>query len=517
VSSELIVNVEESEISIALLEDKNLVEFSKEGRDTSFSVGDIYLGKVRKIMPGLNAAFVNIGCEKDAFLHYLDLGNHFPTVNAYIKQITVDKRKALPIQKVQFENDLCKGGSVSDILINGQNILVQVTKEPISTKGPRLTAEISIAGRNLILLPFAHKISISQKIKSSLEKKRLQQLIKSVLPKNFGVIVRTAAEGKMVAELDNELKILVKRWEDTLLKVTKETVPTRVANEIGRTVSILRDIFSPNFEAIYVNDKETYDEILDYVTLISPEHGKIVKFYKDKDTPIFDNFNVTKQLKSSFGRVVSVKSGAYLMIEHTEALHSIDVNSGTRAKLSDEQEENALEINIAAAAEIARQLRLRDMGGIIVIDFIDLSKLTNRQILFEKMLEFMSSDRTTHKILPLSKFGLMQITRQRVRPEMRVTTTELCPTCEGKGRIQPSLLFTERLEKELEIIVKQLKVKKIILTVHPFIYAYINQGFFSLKWKWRLKYGLGICIFSIQGYALLEYKFTDKERNEIII
>ena len=516
-SSELIINVEESEISIALLEDKNLVEFSKEGRNVSFCVGDIYLGKVRKVMPGLNAAFVNIGGEKEAFLHYLDLGNNFPTVNSYIKQITVDKRKALPIQKVQFENELAKGGSISDILSSGQNILVQVTKEPISTKGPRLTAEISIAGRNLILLPFSNKISVSHKIKSHPEKKRLQQLIKSVLPKNFGVIVRTASEGKMVAELDNELKILVKRWEDAVLKVTKETAPTRVANEIGRTVSILRDIFNPNFEAIYVNNKEVYDEILDYVTLISPEHEKIVKLYKDKDTPIFDNFNVSKQLKSSFGRVVSVKTGSYLMIEHTEALHSIDVNSGTRIKLSDEQEENALEINIAAAAEIARQLRLRDMGGIIVVDFIDLCKSENRQILFEKMIEFMEPDRTTHKILPLTKFGLMQITRQRVRPEVRVTITEACPMCDGKGRIQPSLLFTDRLEKEIKIIVKQLKIKKILLTVHPFIYAYINQGFYSLKWKWRLKYGFGVRVLPIQNYDLLEHKFTDGERNEIVL
>ena len=516
-SSELIINVEKSEISIALLEDKNLVEFSKEGCSTSFAVGDIYLGKVRKIMPGLNAAFINIGGEKDAFLHYLDLGSQFSTVNNYIKQITVDKRKALPIQKVQFENELPKSGSIADIFSSGQNILVQVTKEPISTKGPRLTAEISIAGRNLILLPFSNKISISHKIESKLEKKRLQQLVKSVLPKNFGLIVRTAAEGKMVAELDNELRILVKRWDDTILKVSKEAAPTRVANEIGRTVGILRDIFSADFEAIYVNDKDTYNEILDYVKLISPEHEKIVKLYKKKDTPIFDNFNITKQLKSSFGRLVPVKNGVYLMIEHTEALHSIDVNSGTRAKLSDEQEENALEVNIAAAAEIARQLRLRDMGGIIVVDFIDLNKAANRQILFEKMIEFMATDRTTHKILPLSRFGLMQITRQRVRPEMRVATTEVCPVCEGKGRIQPSLLFTEKLETEIEMIVKRLKIKKVTLTVHPFIYAYINQGFYPLKWKWRLKYSLGIRVLPMQGYALLEYKFVDKERNEIVV
>ncbi|MDR0872291.1 MAG: Rne/Rng family ribonuclease, partial [Prevotellaceae bacterium] len=514
-NSELIVNVEQSEISIALLEDKNLVEISKEGRETSFAVGDIYLGKVRKIMPGLNAAFINIGYEKDAFVHYLDLGNHFPTLNHYIKQITAEKRKALPIQKVLFEKELPKDGAIADILANGQDILVQITKEPISTKGPRLTAEISIAGRNLILIPFSNKISVSHKIKSRAEQKRLQQLIRSVLPKNFGVIVRTAAEGKMVAELDNELKILVKSWDDAILKVSKEPpAPKRVAKEIGRTASILRDIINPDFEAIYVNDRETYEEIFSYVTMISPEHEKIVRLYKNSEVPIFDNFNVTKQLKSSFGRVVSVQNGAYLVIEHTEALHVIDVNSGTRKKQSDEQEASAMEVNLAAAEMIARQLRLRDMGGIIVVDFIDLQQQANRQMLFEKMIEFMQPDRTTHKILPLSKFGLIQITRQRVRPEMRITVTEECPVCEGKGRIQPSLLFTDRLEKELDYIVRQLKIKNIILTVHPFIYAYINQGFFPLKWKWKFRHGFGVKVLPMQSYTLLEYKFTDKDKNQ---
>jgi ribonuclease G len=513
VNSEIVVDAQQSEISIALLEDKNLVELNKEGRNISFAVGDLYLGRVKKIMPGLNAAFIDVGYEKDAFLHYLDLGNQFRTLNNYVKLAT-DKKKIPLIQKVQFEKELEKEGTISTILTVGQEILVQIAKEPISTKGPRLTSEISIAGRYLVLMPFADKISVSQKIKSNEERTRLKQLIQSVKPKNFGVIVRTVAEGKRVAELDSELKILIKRWEDAVAKITKEKPPTLILSEIGRAVSILRDIFNPDFQSIHINDKETYNEILDYVTLISPEQKDIVKLY-DSEIPIFDNFNITKQLKSSFGKTVSIKNGAYLIIEHTEALHVVDVNSGNRSKPSNGQEANALEVNLAAAAEIARQLRLRDMGGIIVIDFIDLQLPANRQILFDKMRDCMSSDRAKHNILPLSKFGLMQITRQRVRPEMHIDTEETCPTCYGKGKIQPSILFVDKLENKIDYLVNQLKTKNFTLYVHPYVNAFINKGLISLKWKWKFKYGFGINILPMQDFAFMQYKFIDNKKNEI--
>ncbi len=511
-NNEIVVDVQQSEISIALLENKSLVELNKEGRNTSFSVGDIILGRVKKIMPGLNAAFVDVGYEKDAFLHYLDLGNNFQTINSFVKQFTSDKKKSNLVPKVQQEKELPKEGSIADVLTVGQNILVQIAKEPISTKGPRLTAEISIAGRNLVLIPFAEKISVSQKLKSNEERGRLKQLLLSVKPKNFGVIVRTVAEGKKVAELDSELKVLIKRWDDAVQKITKSNPPTLIMSEIGRAVSILRDIFNPDFESIYINDKETYEEILDYVTLISPDKKNIVKLY-DSEVPIFDNFNITKQLKSSFGRIVSIKSGAYLVIEHTEALHVIDVNSGNRTKSSNDQEANALEVNLAAAVEISRQLRLRDMGGIIVIDFIDLQDPANRQTLYEKMKECMDSDRTKHKILPLTKFGLMQITRQRVRPEIHVDTEETCPTCNGSGKMQPSILFADMLENKIECLVNQFKTKKFTLYVHPYVYAFINNGFFSLKWKWKFKYSFGIHVVPMQKFSFLEYKFTDRTKD----
>ncbi len=513
-SSELVVDVQPKEISTALLENNRLVELQKEAQNISFSVGDIYLGKVKKLMPGLNAAFVDVGYEKDAFLHYLDLGTQFNSCAKFLKQSLADTKRTLNLSKFNLLPDIEKEGTVNDILKPGQEVLVQIAKEPISSKGPRLTAEISFAGRFLVLIPFSDKVSISQKIKSSEERMRLKQLIQSIRPRNFGVIVRTVAEGKRVAELNNELKTLVKCWEDSLVKLQKAKLPSLIFEETGRTVGVLRDIFSPSFENIYVNDQEAYQQIYNYVSLIAPERKDIVKLYQGA-LPIFDNFAITKQIKSSFGKTVSFKSGAYLIIEHTEALHVIDVNSGNRSKAATNQESNALDVNLNAAEEIARQLRLRDMGGIIVIDFIDMMEAEHRQKLYDQMRELMSKDRARHNILPLSKFGLMQITRQRVRPALDITTSEDCPVCHGKGIIPPSILFTDRLEDKIHYLVFKLKVRKFTLHVHPYIAAYINQGVFSLKWKWKCKYTFRFLLIPDQSLALLDYKFFDAEKNEI--
>ena len=513
-SNELVVDVQPKEVSIAILENKRLVELQKEARNISFSVGDIYLGKVKKLMPGLNAAFVDVGYEKDAFLHYLDLGAQFNSCAKFVKQSLSDRKRVLSISKFNTLPDIDKEGTISDVLKVGQEVLVQIAKEPISSKGPRLTAEISFAGRFLVLIPFADKVSVSQKIKSSEEKARLKQLIQSIKPKNFGVIVRTVAENKRVAELDNELKTLVKCWEDSLLKLQKAKTPSLIFEETGRTVGIIRDIFNTSFESIHVNEETVFQQIYNYVSLIAPERKDIVKLYKG-DLPIFDHFAITKQIKSSFGKTVSFKSGAYLIIEHTEALHVIDVNSGNRSKSTSDQESNAIDVNMYAAEEIARQLRLRDMGGIIVVDFIDMNEAENRQKLYERMCANMQKDRARHNILPLSKFGLMQITRQRVRPAMDVNTTETCPTCFGKGTIKSSILFTDTLESKIDYLVNKLKVKKFSLHVHPYVAAYINQGLVSLKRKWQMKYGFGIKIIPSQKLAFLQYVFYDTHGEEI--
>lgn len=514
-NSELIIDVQPHEVSIAVLEDKKLVELQKEGRDASYAVGNIYAGKVKKLMPGLNAAFVDIGYKKDAFLHYLDLGAQFKTVDNFYKQALADKKKFPNISKMKLGPDIDKNGSISNILKPGQEILVQIAKEPISTKGPRLTAELSLAGRFLVVIPFNDKVSVSQKIKSKEERARLRQLIQSIKPKNFGVIVRTVAEGKKVADLDTELKTLVKRWDDNLPKIQKDKLPTLIFEETGRIVALLRDIFNPSFQEIHINDNDTCNQIKDYISFIAPDKKNIVRLY-DGDLPIFDNFGITKQIKALFGKTVTFRSGAYLIIEHTEALHVIDVNSGNRSKNPEAgQENNAWEVNAAAAEEIARQLRLRDMGGIIVIDFIDMTDGEHRSHLVAKMQEAMSGDRAKHNILPLSKFGLMQITRQRVRPEMEITTTETCPTCFGKGVMRPSILFTDTLRMKISYLVKDLKVKKFKLHVHPYVAAFISKGFPSLEWKWKWRYGNGVKIIPNQNLALLEYHFYDTDGEEI--
>ena len=482
-TSELVVDVQPKEISIALLEDKNLVEFQKEERNLSFSVGNMYVGKVRKLMPGLNACFIDVGFEKDAFLHYLDLGPQFLSFQKYLKQVISDRKKLYPMTKASMLPDIEKEGSISNVLQQGQEVIVQIVKEPISTKGPRLTCELSFAGRYLVLIPFNDKVSVSQKIKSSEERARLKQLLQSIKPKNFGIIVRTVAEGKRVAELDAELKVLLKHWEETITKVQKATkLPTLVYEETSRTVAMLRDLFNPSYENIYVNDETVYNEVKNYVALIAPDRTGIVKLYTGQ-LPIFDNFAITKQIKSSFGKTVSYKSGAYLIIEHTEALHVVDVNSGNRSN--------------------------------IVVDFIDMNLAENRQKLYERMCQNMQKDRAKHNILPLSKFGLMQITRQRVRPAMDVTTDEDCPTCFGKGKIKPSILFTDTLESKIDYLVNKLKVKKFTLHIHPYVAAYINQGIVSLKRKWQMKYGFGIKIIPNQSLAFLQYKFYDAHNEEI--
>lgn len=512
--SELVVDVQQKEISIALLEDSRLVSLQKESRNIAYAVGDLYLAKVKKIMPGLNAAFLDVGYDKDAFLHYLDLGAQFNSYAAFLRDALADKKKVPNISKFKFEPDIPKQGTIQNVIQTGQLLLVQIAKEPISSKGPRLTTEISFTGRYMVLMPFGDKISISQKIKSTEEKIRLRQLIGSIKPKGFSVIVRTSAENKRVAELNNEMRTLVKCWEDSIAKMQRSQPPALIYEEDSRAVSVIRDIFSPNFENIYVNEAETFAQIQNYVNLISPENKEIVKLYT-KEVPIFDNFNITRQIKSSFGKTVSFKSGAYIIIEHTEALHVIDVNSGNRSKASPDQESNALDVNLKAADEIARQLRLRDMGGIIVIDFIDMNKAEHRQTLYDHMREVMANDRARHNILPLSKFGLMQITRQRVRPALDIATSETCPSCYGKGEIQPSLLFTDKLDEKLDYLVNHLKVKKFVMYLHPYVDAYIKKGMFSLYGKWRRRYGRGMKIVADESLAYLQYKVVDDDGKEI--
>ena len=514
-SYELVIEATASEINIALLREKSLIELSKEKSDIRFSVGDIYLGKIKKIMPGLNAAFVDIGFKKDAFLHYLDLGPQFKTLQEYLS-LAINRKGRMPsLHRFKRSPDIKKEGKISNVLKSGDNVVVQIIKEPISTKGPRLTSEISLAGRNLVLLPFHDKVSVSQKIESAEEKNRLKQLLQSIKPKNYGVIVRTAAEGKKVAELDAELRSLINKWESTFLQMRNAKPPKLMIQELDRVSVILRDLLGVSFDTIWVNDAQLHREMQDYIRTIAPEKVKIVKLYKGK-LPIFEHFGINRQIKNLFGRTVSFKSGAYLIIEHTEALHVIDVNSGNRSKAGDSQETNALEVNLAAAEAIARQLRLRDMGGIIVVDFIDMTSAEHRQRVYEKMKESMADDRTKHNILPLSKFGLMQITRQRVRPVLDIETEEVCPVCQGTGKIAPSIQLTTQIENLLKNIQEKHHFKNLTLRVHPFIEAYLTKGIISIRKKWSRKYHCKLQVEPLSSLSFLEYKVIDPYGDEVV-
>jgi len=515
VSNELIINVDPLEINIALLEDKELVELNKEKGNAKFAVGDIYLAKVKKIVSGLNAVFVDLGYEKDAFLHYHDLGPQFSSLSKLLVQLLSSNK---PLTFDQFEKipDIDKNGNIADVIKAGQYILVQVAKEPISTKGPRLSSEISIAGRNLVLIPFSDKVSISQKIESNEEKIRLKKVVSNIKPNNYGVIVRTVSVGRNVKELEDELKELVEKWENLITRIPKfkTQTPKLVLSELDRVSAFLRDILNPTFSSIVVDNKEIYDETRTFLKAIAPEKEKIVKLHTN-NVPVFEQYGIEKQMRSLFGRNVGLKNGAYLIIEHTEALHVIDVNSGNRTKFEKDQESNAFDVNSSAAVEIARQLRLRDMGGIIVVDFIDMKDPENKSKLYEVVKQAMEKDRAKHNILPLSKFGLMQITRQRVRPENNIKNMEVCPCCKGKGEISPSINLTDKIADDLNHISKVHKKKNINLHVHPFVAGFLKKGLVSMSLRWQIKYGVRLKIRGVSSFNYLEYKFLTKDDKEI--
>lgn len=513
-NKDLIIDANETGVEIALLEDKRLVELHQGKSESRHIVGDVYLGQVRKLIPGLNAAFVDVDYEKDGFLHFLDLGAHFHSINKFTKIAINNGMNSSEFKKIK-EPILEKTGKISDVLKQGQIILVQIAKEPISTKGPRLSAEISFAGRYLVLVPFSNKVSVSQKIKGIEERNRLKKLIQSIKPENFGIIIRTVAEGKSVADLDNDLKDLLSKWENVIKKLPKSLPPCRLISEMDKSSVLLREMLTEEFNNIYVNNLDLYEELKNYIGSIYPEKENILHNYK-MQTPIFEQFGVANQIRNSFGKVVTIRSGIYLIIEQTEAMHVIDVNSGHRSKSSQDQEENALMVNCEAAIEIARQLRLRDLGGIIVIDFIDLNLASNRKILLDKMTEEMAKDKAKHTILPLSKFCLMQITRQRVRPAINVDLSELCPMCKGTGNIKPAITVINEIENDLKYLSQEQNEKQLSLSTHPFVYSYITKGIFnSIRKKWSRKYDIKLNVTSSATCGILEYNFSNKYGEEI--
>ena len=511
---DLVVEVSASEVRIALMENHRLIELDRESTQGHVcSVGDVYLGRVKKLLPALNAAFVDIGDNKEAFIHYLDLGLYFNAFDTFVRETNPNRNPSKVFSDIKLGTPLAKEGRIEDCLKQGQMVLVQVVKEPISTKGSRLTAEISLAGRNIVLLPFAQKVSVSQKISSKEEKKRLETLVRSILPKNYGAIIRTAAENKNAAVLVSELRSLIQKWEGSWKSLSDSKGVRLLFTEYDKTIAVLRDLLNDSFSNVYVNDARVCEEVRSYVSEIAPQQEKIVKLYEGKEG-IFDHFEVTRQIKSSFGKVVPMKQGAYLVIETTEALNVIDVNSGIRAKTTD-QEQNTFEVNKIAAEEIARQLRLRDMGGIVIVDFIDMDSAEHRNELFKYMKTLMESDRAKHNVLPLTKFGLMQITRQRIRPVTEINTTEKCPLCHGTGKITSTVVIDEQIERQIADLVEK-GHKTFTLSLSPILGAYLSRGLNSYIFRWKRKYKCKIKVVEVTDHSILQYEISDQTGKALI-
>ena len=509
----MIINATTNGVEIALLENRKLVELHHERADANFAVGDLYLGKVKKLIPGLNAAFVDVGFEKDAFLHYTDLSPYVRSVLKFTQMAMQEKSDdILDFSKFQPEPEIIKTGKINEVIKGKHEILVQILKEPIAAKGPRLSCEISLPGRFVVITPFNDIVAVSKKIHSAEERKRLQKIIEAIKPRNFGVIVRTAAEGKNTAELHEDLSQLIETWKAIQQNLKGATAPAKILSEQDKTTSILRDLLTEDFNRIVINDRNVYNDTRSYIQKIAPEKTDIVTSHLN-GVPIFDQFGISKQVKAAFGKTVNLPSGAYLIIEHTEALHVIDVNSGYKS-ISNNQEENALATNLEAAEEIARQLRLRDIGGIIVVDFIDMKLPDNKRKLQEAMDGFMRVDRAKHAVLPISKFGLMQITRQRMRPEVNINTSEICPSCNGTGKVSPTLLLVDEIENRLNYLVTH-QHKNLTIAVHPILHSHLTKGIFSIAWKWNRKYKTRIRVKPNSDYYLTEFHFFDSHEEEI--
>lgn len=515
-SFELVVNAKPNGIWIALLREGKLLELHEEKGKTDFSVGDIYLGKVRKVVPSLNAAFVNVGYEKDAFLHYHDLGPQFQSLNKFTQDTLRGKQNVSDLLYFKSEKDIDKNGKITDVLSANRDVLVQVVKEPISAKGPRLNSEVTLAGRYIVLVPFSNKVSISQKIKDYAERDRLRDILKSILPKNFGVIIRTVAKGRKIVEIDNDLKNLVERWKKMHGNLQNSKPPKRVLGELNRASSLLRDTLNADFTKIHVNDADLMEEMKTYITSIAPKRVNILQKYSGKHD-IFEHFGINKQIKTLFGKKVPLASGGYLIIEHTEAMHVVDVNSGNRSVKGDSQEKNALAVNLESAEELARVMRLRDMGGIICVDFIDMHSRENNKLLHQKMKEFMKTDKAKHSVIAPSKFGVVEITRQRVRPVTNIETKEVCPTCEGTGKIQASLMFADEIENELAYLIKDRKEKSISLHVHPYLEGYFKKGINSRRFQWYMKHKKWIKVVADSNMNVMEHKFFNADNEPIKI
>jgi ribonuclease G len=475
---EILINAAPRETRVAILEDDRLVELLVDRPDNRRIVGDIYLGKVEAVLPGIQAAFVNIGTEKSAFLHSSDVlaDDIDDDTDADESDIddSADSMGAGGNGHGSNERSRRKLPPIQDLLKRGQDIIVQVTKEPISTKGPRVTAQISLAGRFLVYLPDSSRVGVSRKIGAGAERQRLKELVRSILPdKSGGVIVRTVSEDVTPDMLKRELSALMAQWKRIKKKTRFVHAPSLLHRETGLTRSLIRDLFSTKVDSLTVDSKQVFNEIVDYLNDIAPDLIPRVKLYEER-VPLFDKAEIEEEIRDLFKRRCDLPSGGYLIVEPTEALVSIDVNSGRYTGKKD-PEQTVLRTNLEAAAEIARQLRLRDMGGIIVADFIDMESRQNRERVLQELRTRMSRDRARTKALAVSDLGLVEMTRQRVRQSHLQSMTEPCPTCNGTGRVFTPETIVRRMERSIRRMAVEGRKENLVIKLHPDVAMYVLE------------------------------------------
>lgn len=513
-NKEIIINTIGDETRIAITEDGLLTEYFVEQADSQRSVGDIYLGRVAKIIPGIKAAFIDVGHKQDAFLHFSDIDPKIEELNALIGDEDADvdleeEDEENNHEKITIQTSTNFQRPIQNLpkLEKGKEIIVQVTKEPVGNKGFRVTTRITLPGRFLVLLPFDNKIGVSKKIHDPRKRKRLRKIVRSIIPEGFGVIVRTVAANEDEETIKEELNRLLNTWKEIEQTIKNEKAPALVYKDASTTSSVIRDLFNYDVSKIVVDSKKIYKQLRDYLHQVHPELEDRIELYKGKE-PIFDVFGIEPQLRIAMSRKVPLPSGGHIVIDQTEAMTVIDVNTGKYAA-SMHQELNSLKIDLEAAREICRQVRLRDIGGIIIIDFIDLEEEKNKKKVFDELKKEFRKDRAKVSILPMTEFGLVQITRQRVRKSIFQRTRDVCPTCGGTG----ILISKESLLKEIEHWLRRFKLgkflPKVTLKINPFLEKEILKGFIPRYIRWRLKFRILLNVELDVSLKVDEFRFFD--------
>lgn len=497
---DIIINSTNEDTRIALLENHRLVEIFVERPDNERTVGDIYKGRVRRVMKGMQAAFIDIGFEQDGFLHFSDMGSDVNQLFADIDEELLDNGQ----KKEEIDP--------ASLLRNGQEIVIQIIKEPISTKGPRVTTELTLPGRFMVLIPNQNRVGVSRKVSSTRERRRLRSIARKLRPKNFGIIIRTVAEGKDYSALQSDLQKLLKNWGKIQSDIEKSIAPKLIFKDLGMASSVIRDLFTSDVKRVVVDSRKMYREITRYLNEVNSELLQRVEYFKSH-APIYDVFGIEEELRRSLERKVWMKNGGYLFIEQTEALTSIDVNSGRYFGKKD-HERNSLKINLEAAREICRQLRLRDIGGLIVIDFIDMEQEENQKKVLQELQKEFTHDRAVTRIAEMSRFGLIEMTRQRIRPSYIFNITEPCTLCEGTGLVPTRATVLANIERLIRRYIASNYSRNIIIQAHPDMISFLNSKKLSRKRRLMWKYWIKIHTEPRPSLRIYDFRILVKKTGE---